>query len=184
MLGVSGETSGALGPILILLGLAGPMIMGVLSLYLNHSREEQKKYWKKITDFKLISVKWWLVVLFLMPAITIVAGFFSGHWDHYTFASLLPSLGLTLFVTPLVPFLEELGWRGYILDELQKCYSALTSSLLLGTAWAFWHLPLFFLKDSVFSVVGVSSLAFWLYFLNIIIARLCQIFIYSGCLRK
>lgn len=36
---------------------------------------------------------------------------------------------------------EELGWRGIALPALQKCYSALISSLILGLAWGIWHLP-------------------------------------------
>lgn len=184
LMGVSGETEGILGPSLILLGLAGPMVMSMTSLYLNHSKEEQREYWKRIADFKRISFKWWLLILFLMPAITIFAGYLSGHWEHYRFASILPSLGLTIFVTPLVPFLEELGWRGYVLDCLQKRYSALASSLILGTAWALWHLPVFFLKGSVFSLAGVGSLAFWLYFVNLVTLSVLFTWIYNNTERS
>jgi membrane protease YdiL (CAAX protease family) len=38
---------------------------------------------------------------------------------------------------------EELGWRGYALDELQTRWNALTSSLVLGLVWGFWHTPAF-----------------------------------------
>jgi membrane protease YdiL (CAAX protease family) len=33
--------------------------------------------------------------------------------------------------------LEELGWRGYMLDRLQAIWKPLTSSLVLGIAHAF-----------------------------------------------
>ena len=38
--------------------------------------------------------------------------------------------------------LEEPGWRGFMLPELQKTYSPLSASLLIAVAWALWHLPL------------------------------------------
>lgn len=40
------------------------------------------------------------------------------------------------------PLGEELGWRGYALNHLQKTYSPLSSSLIIGVVWGFWHTPL------------------------------------------
>jgi len=41
--------------------------------------------------------------------------------------------------------LEEPGWRGFALPQLQKRYSPLLSSLILAVIWAFWHWPMFWL---------------------------------------
>ncbi|MFJ5698521.1 type II CAAX prenyl endopeptidase Rce1 family protein [Arthrobacter sp. NPDC093139] len=48
-----------------------------------------------------------------------------------TFASTLVIVGL----------FQELGWRGYALPLLQRNHTALGAALLLGIAWALWHLP-------------------------------------------
>lgn len=40
------------------------------------------------------------------------------------------------------PIAEEFGWRGFVQSSLSARYSTLTSGLLIGPLWSFWHLPL------------------------------------------
>ena len=47
----------------------------------------------------------------------------------------------SLFAGPLG---EELGWRGFAQNELQKKHSPLTASLIVGFWWGLWHLPIWF----------------------------------------
>jgi len=58
---------------------------------------------------------------------------------------LIPFALIMLFFGPII---EEIGWRGYALDHLEKRYSWFVSSIILGFFWALWHLPLFFIKDT------------------------------------
>ena len=41
---------------------------------------------------------------------------------------------------------EELGWRGYALNILQKKYVPLIAGLIVGLIWGLWHLPLMILS--------------------------------------
>lgn len=55
---------------------------------------------------------------------------------------------LVLFGDNLIrgPLGEELGWRGFVLNELQKKYSPLKSAIIVGVVWGLWHTPLWFLS--------------------------------------
>lgn len=43
----------------------------------------------------------------------------------------------------LIPFTEEVGWRGYAQPKLQERVGPLRASLVIGVLWAFWHVPMF-----------------------------------------
>ena len=51
---------------------------------------------------------------------------------------------------------EEVGWRGYLLPRLIKRVSHFQASLFLGLIWACWHLPLFWLSDTIQSQLPIS----------------------------
>lgn len=75
---------------------------------------------------------------------------------------------LLLFAYNLIlgPLGEEIGWRGFVLNELQKKHSPLMSALLIGIVWGFWHTPLWFMSG----YSGMALMQYCLSFLSGIIA--------------
>lgn len=63
---------------------------------------------------------------------------FTASWT-----SLLILFGYNLILGPLG---EELGWRGFVLNDLQKRFSPLKSAIIVGLAWGFWHTPLWLMS--------------------------------------
>lgn len=92
-----------------------------------------------------ISVVLCIVLIFCL-ALTASLYFTSIFNGKSMLSQLITSPGalITTFFYQLVwgPIGEELEWRGYVLNELQKKYSPLKSTMIVATVWTFWHLPL------------------------------------------
>ncbi|WP_224334338.1 CPBP family intramembrane glutamic endopeptidase [Haloprofundus halobius] len=145
------------------------------------------RLWYRLVDVDRITAPWLTVAVLLLPTLGLAAVAVDLALElsprPVTFDELETLLAGPLsllvyagFVLLLVALSEELGWRGYLLDRLQRHRSALSASLLVGIAWATWHAPLFLMVDDVVdpdftppplwftsNVLAVSVLYAWLY---------------------
>lgn len=64
------------------------------------------------------------------------------------------------------PLGEELGWRGFALLELQKKYSPLIASIIIGFWWGMWHLPIWLTTG----FMGMDLIKYSFFFMLTIIA--------------
>lgn len=64
------------------------------------------------------------------------------------------------------PLGEELGWRGFALLELQKKYSPLIASIIIGFWWGMWHVPIWLTTG----FMGIDLIKYSLFFMLSIIA--------------
>jgi membrane protease YdiL (CAAX protease family) len=137
---------------IVFLGVFGPGIAGILLTYRELGKEGGRDFWRRVLDFRRISLKWYALVLLLYPALHLIAiainAWLGGNPPQFAFireALAMPAgIPLVVILYLLQAGLEELGWRGYMLDRLQAIWKPLTASLVLGVVHAFWHLPLFF----------------------------------------
>jgi membrane protease YdiL (CAAX protease family) len=85
-----------------------------------------------------------------------------GNWTN-----ILPTALIILLEPVIGGAWEEPGWRGFALPRLLAERSALSASLILGTLWAIWHLPVYFVGDQHWSdlvLVVVGTIVFtWLF---------------------
>ena len=44
---------------------------------------------------------------------------------------------------------EEVGWRGFAQQRLQRRWGLVPAALVVGATWALWHVPLFLIPDSM-----------------------------------
>ena len=83
--------------------------------------------------------------MFVYPVLLVAAGLFYNLLYPQSAVQLLEiSVGgliANLIFLTIASLGEEIGWRGVALPSLQKKYSPLISSAILGLLWAAWHLP-------------------------------------------
>ncbi len=93
------------------------------------------------------AVVWYPVVLVGYPALALAV----GRWlparpgtPPIPWAG-VPVLLATALWTDTGPLGEEFGWRGFALPRLMARRSPLVAGVIVGLAWAAWHLPTFFI---------------------------------------
>ena len=191
LLKVSMESAFGFG--LLILGVLGPMVTGIGFTYLTQNKAGRRDYWLRIIDVSRIGLRWWLVLLFFVPLlnglaalIDLLLGGTGAVWGETLVNAVSDPLALifsALFAT-LIPFIEELGWRGYVLDRLQATRSALRATLILGVVWSLWHLPLFFVEGTYQAGLGVGTLDFWLFMIGIVPLSFAFTWIYNNTNRS
>ncbi len=70
----------------------------------------------------------------------------------------IPSLALNLIYLLFMAALEELAWRGYLLNDMPKKKSKFTALLWVSLGWAMWHIPMWTVRNSI----PATELPYWL----------------------
>ena len=101
------------------------------------------------------------LVLGAAPAIVSAAMLTPGSFGASAGDVVAASGGLLLFVVTYLiagPLAEEFGWRGYLQPRIRTRFGILATAALVGTAWAVWHVPLFFLDGTGQQSMGLFTL--------------------------
>ena len=178
-------------PVMLLhaLGGTGPLLAAIVLTCFKEDRAGRRDYWLRVIEGKRIGAGWYGVILLTVPTLAILAALLdliSGGSGIYMQAAMpfgphpLAIVPFALFTLLFGPLPEELGWRGYALDRLQRRWSALASSLLLGISWTVWHLPLFVIGGTYQSGLGLGTLPFWLFMIDKIPQSVLMTWIYNN----
>lgn len=175
--------------LLFILGGLGPSLAGVILTYVTQDSQGWRDFWRRVIGFKRIGAGWYAVIFLLFPILIALAllqhVLTGGNMPQFETAASILSQPWTIFPIAILtlvigPLPEELGWRGYALDRLQERWNALVSSLILGTGWALWHLPLFFTESDFQYLLGFGSLHFWLFCITMIVVSVLFTWIYNN----
>ena len=156
--------------ILLILGGAGPSIVGVAMVLLTFDKAQRHEYWQRCFSPRRISLLWWLVIFLIFPVI-----FSTGIAIDQLLGGSLPRMKqLTdLMASPLMwplaafisfmsgPWSEEFGWRGYALEPITSSYGTIRGTVALGLLWGVWHLPLYFMPATWHGQMGFQLAGFW-----------------------
>lgn len=125
-----------------------------------------------------IDTKWLLVSIFFLPLIFLLSWLIINVQGielqisayRYGFARFIYILLLSFSMNFMLggSMGEEFGWRGYALPLLLKKYNPNAASLILGSIWAFWHLPIDITSDIAAAPVAIAFRIIWALPLTII----------------
>ena len=104
-----------------------------------------------------VNPKWYLLAFSPMFVYFLSAGIYHAIGGIPPGPDPIPTLGFSFPVLAIIAIFtgatgEELGWRGFALPRLQRRYSALISSLILGLYWGIWHIPSWIIFGVPFTV--------------------------------
>jgi membrane protease YdiL (CAAX protease family) len=162
--------------------------MGVLFTYLTEGRGGRRDLWVRTIDVRRIGLRWLAVISVVFPVLHLSSALLYGALggDLPALATVLeravdPVVLMQLVVANLLisGFSEELGWRGYALDQLQARWNALTASLVLGLLHAFWHTPLFLIPGNTQGEMGLFSVDYLIFIAGVAAGAVLVTWVYN-----
>lgn len=138
-----------------LVGAFMPSVMAIIFTSYFYGKKGIKELLKKLTIWK-VNPLFYVFALFYTAASIYIPSFicistganYKIHINNQISVFHLnnPFTILAFFLAIIVfggPLGEELGWRGFVLPKLQKKFTPLISSIILGFIWTCWHIPMF-----------------------------------------
>jgi hypothetical protein len=119
-----------------------PLAAAVMLVYREEGPAGVATLLQRAIDFGRIRPAWYLPIVLLMPGVALVS-YGVMRWMRIPVPEpeipLAGAVGMALafFAAALA---EEVGWSGYATDPLQARWGALGAAVLIGVAWAVWHL--------------------------------------------
>lgn len=116
---------------------ASPMIAAIMIVLIHEKSEGLKKFLrdKYISNVSLAKC----ALAFLVPFVILTVAKLVAVWMGDLFAyPIFPTAGKMLIIAWAL-IAEELGWRGYLQDELERILPHCLIPLLTGVLWALWH---------------------------------------------
>lgn len=135
-------------------GLVAPFTIALWMIYTSKRAHLKKGFINKLFNLRLIKRSTVPAILFIMPFAVIISilisALFGQSFEQFVFAERFSfSAGFmpVLLILFLAASFEELGWRSYAMDSLRVKNNYFIATLIFAFLWAFWHFPLFFIKD-------------------------------------
>jgi uncharacterized protein len=135
-----------------LLGVLMPALVAMTLTARSGGRTELHKLLARLAIWR-VHWGWWLAAVGVYPALLLCAAllFNSLGWQPTLRLNQVSPIDLlvNILILGIATLGEEIGWRGVALPGLQRQYRPLNASLILGAAWATWHLPFWLLLGNL-----------------------------------
>ncbi len=110
----------------------------------------------------------WAIMVFAGVSVSLCYSFAARtELFQNTYPSIMVLLAscMYLFVTA---FVEELAWRGFLLEQVSFRGESICSILLVGIIWTIWHLPMWIVRNSL-GAGQVIPLCIWTLLVSVVL---------------
>jgi len=171
------EQAPGLGNALYLAGAFGPSIAAVFVTLMFTGVAGLRRWLAQCLRWR-VAWRWYALAFFVPPLILLAA-----LGVHLALGGTVPPspyadrvlIALAQFVVIAIlggPLGEEFGWRGYALPALTARVGWRGAGVLIGIAWALWHLPLLFMADTAQAGLPIGLFLISTVGLSVVMARL------------
>lgn len=169
--------TGSLHWVPLILGSFAPSSVALLLTWREEGAAAAAALFQRVFEWR-VGAGWYLFAAGYMAAIKLAVALLhrviTGAWPTFgtesVFVILAALVAATIFGGPLG---EELGWRGYALPRLADRFGLAPASVIVGVAWASWHLPLFFIPG-----IDKTGQSFPVYFLQVTALSVAMAWLY------
>jgi uncharacterized protein len=169
-------------------GLVAPFGTALWMILTSNNQELKRGFVQKLFNLHLICLSSLPAILLIMPIAVVISILISSLFGYSIDQLNFPigfsfSVGVVpvLLILVLAASFEELGWRSYAMDSLASKFNYFKATLIFAILWAFWHLPLFFIKDYYqYEILHMNVL----YGINFIVSVFPMAFIITWLCRK
>lgn len=167
-----------------IIGSFVPSFMAMITSACIKGADGVKKLLRKLIIWKVNPLFYLFIFLYTVASLYIpsflcnILGYnYKIHINNFisSFKLTSPSAIIICFFAVMIfggPLGEEIGWRGYLLPELQKSFNPIISSIILGSIWTCWHIPMFYFHVPGYDInfiyylletIWLTILLTWLY---------------------
>ncbi|ACB85083.1 CPBP family intramembrane glutamic endopeptidase [Natranaerobius thermophilus] len=164
--------TGGLGPLFL------PLILIKLGYWDTELDETPFQFIRRVLNPATLEFKWYLYVIILVLALRVTSILLNNFlYDQQGFFDIGSMMFILIGV--IIGGMEEIGWRAYALEGLQRRVPIILASLIIGFFWAIWHLPLFFMEGTYQYQLGVGTTAFWSFHIGILVGSPIYAWLYN-----
>ena len=152
-----------------------PNLTAVIVLCVTSGGVSVRRLFARFLKWRIGIKLWFTAVLLPIAVASIAVGVYSfaGGTINISFIRSIPMILLIRFLFALSAegIGGEAGWRGYALDRLQKKFTPLAASIVVGVFWALCHLPILTIRGFdgteltafMATVMSLSVILAWFY---------------------
>jgi len=147
-----------------ILAVWSPAVVAFILILLHAGPGGMRRFLGRLSP-RGVTPAWWALAFLALPLVKILSAMLNG--TPFNQLLVLQPFGEVLLVTAFMLVLgpvEEFGWRGLMLPLMQRVIAPVWAGLLVGFAWAIWHIPAFYLGGTPHTawalapfVIGVTA---------------------------